>query len=280
MTLVLSLTVPGGAAAHGGPTGAEGVAGAGHHGGAGALAAKAATAVRLRECFLTAAFVPRPADALQSVFGDPLDLSVTFYGSDPLLGVWGLACERSRVAGRPAGRVVVSLVGVPTGLTSAGALPLANNFAHRLLRIDTSSRQLAAAARRAGLPARLSSAARYRHTAAGRVPSSGRLVVPDRYAIRVSASAADPTNPHDHANLFEHRAADGRAAALTLSIADAFDRFCLAPGEGCTASVRAPRGSALARLLGGSSAPARAGFDHDKLARVDLRLRGGGEEPS
>jgi hypothetical protein len=111
MTVVLSLTVPGGAAAHGDRPQAEGGQGASHHGGPHAPADQAATPVRLRECFLTAAFVPRPASALRSVFRDPLDVSVTFYGPDPLLGVWGLACQRARVAGKPAGSVVLSLVG-------------------------------------------------------------------------------------------------------------------------------------------------------------------------
>ena len=107
--------------------------------------------MKLRDCFLTAAFVPRPASALRSVFDAPLDLSMTFYGPDPLVGVWGMSCDRARVGGRRAGSLVLSLVGVPVGLTSPEALPLANNFAHRLFRMDTSSARLAAVARRVGL---------------------------------------------------------------------------------------------------------------------------------
>ena len=236
------------------------------------VAAERGTAVRLRDCFLTVAFVPRPQSVLQSVFRDPLEIDATFYGPDPLLGVWGMSCERSRVAGEPAGEVVASLVGVAVGLTDANSAPLANNFAHRLIRIDTTSRKLVRAARRADLPATRSRRARYEHSGGGAVASQGELRVPGKYAVDVSASSLDPTNPHDHANLFEPHS--GRTAALSLSIANAFDRFCFPPNADCSASVRAPRGSMLAGLLGGRSAPVRAAFDHDKLARVKLQLSG------
>jgi hypothetical protein len=237
LTLVLALSAAAPAAAHGGPE---------------AHAAKpAGTPVKLRDCFLTAAFAPRPAA--------PLDFGMPVYGPEPLVGVWALACDRSRVAGRPAGALVLSLVGVPVGLTSPGAVPLANNFAHRLLRIDTSSRRLAAVARRAGLPAHHARSAYYR---------PGRLVVPGQQVMGVRASQPDPTNPHDHANLFEH----GGAAQLSMTIEDARDRFCLTPGQGCAASLWAARGSALARTLGATSAPVRAAFDHDRIPRVDLVL--------
>jgi hypothetical protein len=220
------------------------------HGGH-ASAAIEGTPVELRGCYLTAAFAPRPAT--------PLDFGMPFYGPDPLVGVWALACDRSRVAGRRAGALVVSLVGVPVGLTSPGAAPLANNFAHRLLRIDTSSRRLAAATRKAGLPATLVRSARYR---------GGRLVVPGEHTVAVRASLPDPTNPHDHANLFEHRG----GGQIAMTIEDASDRFCLTPGQGCSASLRARRGSTIAKLLDARSVPVRAAFDHDKLPRVDLVL--------
>jgi hypothetical protein len=245
VTLALALAVATSVAAHGG-TASSGLAGG--------------TAVKLRDCHLTAAFAPRPASALD--FGAP------FYGPDPLVGVWAMACDHSRVAGQPAGRLVLSLVGVPVGLTAPGALPLANNFAHRLLQLDTTSRPLAKAARRAGLPARIAPASRYRHSPPGVVPSRGRLVVPGSHTVAVGASQPDPTNPHDHANLFEHRS----GAALALTIEDAFDRFCLSPGETCSASLQVARNSALGRLLDRRSAPVRAAFDHDRLARVDIVL--------
>jgi len=259
---VASLAIPAVAAGHGDPAGRPSAVG------------KGGAAVQLRGCFLTAAFMPRPPSALQPVLDKPLDLTTTFYGPDPLLGVWGMSCDGSRVGGQRAGKLVLALVGVPVGLTSAGAVPLANNFAHRLIRIDTSSRRVAVAARRAGLPATYAGRMRYRHARPGILPLRGLLSVPGGYALDVRASLADPTNPHDHANLFEHRA-QGRTATLTLSIQDAFDRFCLEPNETCSGSVRAPAGSVLARLLGGRSAGARAAFDHDKLDRADIRLRGG-----
>jgi hypothetical protein len=210
------------------------------------------TPVKLRDCFLTAAFAPRPAA--------PLDFGMPVYGSEPLVGVWALGCERSRVAGRAGGRLVLSLVGVPVGLTSPGAVPLANNFAHRLLRFDTTSRRLAVAARRAGLPAHVARSAYYR---------PGRLVVPGQQVVAVRATLPDPTNPHDHANLFERR-----GAQMSLTIEDAHDRFCLTPGQGCAASMWIARGSALARALGATTAPVRAAFDHDRIDRVDLVLGG------
>jgi hypothetical protein len=232
--LAVALATAGPASAHGGH--AAGLTG---------------TPVKLRDCFLTAAFAPRPAA--------PLDFGMPFYGPDPLVGVWALACDRSRVADEPSGALVLSLSGVPVGLTSPDAVPLANNFAHRLLRVDTTSRRLVRAARRAGLPAQLARAARYR---------GGRLVVPGQHTIAVKATLPDPTNPHDHANLFEHR----RGGVLSMTIENAHDRFCLTPGEGCSARLEAKRGSTLARLLGTRSAPVRAGFDHDRIPRVDLVL--------
>jgi hypothetical protein len=269
--LIASLAVAGPAAAHGGGSAVR-------HGSEPAprAAAGAGQAVKLRGCFFTAVFVPRPASALQPVVERPLDLSLTFYGPDPLLAIWGLDCGRARVADKRVGRVITSLVAVPVALTSAGALPLANNFAHELARIDTSSRILARALRRVGLPGKLARAARYRHSPAGVVPSSGRLTVPGRYEIAVSASDLDPTNPHDHLNSFQHQDDEGRVSSLILTSQDAIDRFCFPASGSCSASVSAPRGSELGRLLGGESAPVRVGFDHEPVARIDLALRGEG----
>lgn len=263
---VWALAVAAPAAAHGGPAGDQ------PHSRADATAGGGPD-VRMRGCFMTVALVPRPASVLRPIFERPLDLSQTFYGPEPLLGIWGLDCEGARVAGRRAGRVVAAFVGVPVGLTAAGAPPLANNFAHAAVRVDTSSPVLVQALRRAGLPGRLTRSARYRHSPRGVVPSTGRLAVPGQYEIAVSATDLDPTNPHDHVNHFEHRRDPGRLARLSLRSKDAVDRFCFPASGGCTASVRAPRGSALRRLLGGRSAPVLVGFDHDKLPHVDLDLR-------
>jgi hypothetical protein len=231
------------------------------------------TAVALRECHLTAVFVPRPAAVLRPVFERPLDLSRTFYGSDPLLGVWALACERGRVDGRRVGRIRTALVGVPHDLTTPGAPPLANHFAHALVRLDTTSPPLAAAARRAGIPARVARGIAYRHSAVGKVPFAGRMWVPGGFRLAVRASELDPTNPHDHANRFDHRGAGRRAGSLGMAIQDAVDRFCF-PGSGpCGASIKAPRRSALARLLGRRPVPVRAGFDHERVPRIDLLLK-------
>ena len=106
--------------------------------------------VTLRRCWLSAAFLPTSAKTLQNAFGSPPMLTQTFYGPEPLVGIWGLACDRARVDDRRINQVIFSLVGAPTGLTANGASPLANNFAHSLLRADTNSRALGKALRRAG----------------------------------------------------------------------------------------------------------------------------------
>ena len=241
------------------------------HGGAhSALPQSGHAAVKLRACWMTVAYVPRPADALKRVFPRLPDLAQTFYGPDPLLGIWAVSCARSRVAGRRVGPVVVSLVGVPVALTSPGAPPLANFLAHALIRVDTTSRVLAAHLRRAGLPGRLRGAMRYRHSRPGLVPSSAALGIPGAYRLEVSASTPDPTNPHEHSNRFTYRGRNGRIGQLGLATAAAFDRFCFPAAGGCSAHLAAPPGSALADVLGGTSAEARVGFDHAKLARLDL----------
>jgi hypothetical protein len=246
---------------------------AGAHGGAhSALPHSAHAAVKLRGCWMTVAYVPRPADALRRAFPRLPDLAQTFYGPDPLLGVWAVSCARGRVAGRRVGRIVLSLIGVPVALSAPGAPPLANFLAHALTRADTDSRVLAAAMRRAGLPGRLGRAMGYRHSRPGVVPSSGALDVPGAYRLEVSASAPDPTNPHRHSNGFTYRGRRGQVDRLGLATATAFDRFCFPTAGGCNATVAAPPGSALAEVLGGTSTQARVGFDHAKLARLDVSL--------
>ena len=101
-------------------------------------------------------------------------------------------------------------------------------------------------------------------------------MVPGGYAVNVRASDLDPTNPHDHANRFEHLGEKRRTGTMSLAIQNALDRFCFPESGACTASVKAERGSLVARLIGGRSAPVRAGFDHAKLPRVTLVLRRAG----
>ena len=261
LAATLSLAAAGRALAHGGAHAAI-PAGAAHGD------------VALRDCWMTAALVPRPADTVEESFRAPLDLTQTFYGTDPLVGIWGIACDRARVADERVERVIVSLVGVPIGLTAAGVPPLANNFAHALLRVDTDSRPLAKALRRAGLPARFASDARFRHSSPQAVPSTGELVVPGKYRIEVAAEDIDPTNPHDHVNEFGYLGRDGRTATLGLLTEGAFDRFCFPALGNCAASVRAHRRSPLRDLLGDGSAPVTGGFDHTKIDRIDLPVDG------
>jgi len=227
--------------------------------------------VRLRGCLLTVALVPVSAETLERTFREPLALTQTFYGPDPLAGVWGLACDRARVEGERIDAVILSLVGAPTGLTADGALPLANNFAHALLRADTDSPELARALRRAGLPGRHSDG-RYRHSDPAAALSTGELVFPGKYRIEVAASELDPTNPHDHVNSFSSLGRDGRRGAMGLFVDDAFDRFCLPSTATCNVFVRAHRRSPVRELFGDGSAVARIGFDHAEIPRVDLAL--------
>jgi hypothetical protein len=228
--------------------------------------------VKLRECWLSVAMTPSSPAALEAAFGSPLDLTQTFYGPDPLVGIWGMDCDRARVDDRRIDRVILSLVGAPTGLTIDGAAPLANNFAHALLRADTDSRALAKTLRRQGLPGRFAGDARYRHSTPELVPSVGGLVVPGLYRLDVSATALDPTNPHDHVNSFDLVRPDGRPESIGLFTDDAFDRFCFPSTGDCEAFVRAHRRSPLRELLGDGSAAPRVGFDHVRIERVSLRL--------
>ena len=243
-----------------------------HDGAHATLPQSAHASVKLRDCWMTVAYVPRPAGALETVFPRLPDLTQTFYGPDPLLGVWAVSCDRGRVAGTRTGPVILSLVGVPVALTAPAAPPLANFFAHALIGADTNSRALAAALRRAGLPGRLRRAMRYRHSRSGTLPSRGVLGIPGAYRLEVSATLADPTNPHQHSNRFAYRSRSGRMVQLGLAAANAFDRFCLPEAGDCSASVAALPGSGLANALGGTSAQARVGFDHSRLARIDVTL--------
>ena len=244
------------------------------HGGSHATLAPQATRgdVKLHGCWLSAALMPVSTETLQNAFGPSLVLTQTFYGPEPLVGIWGLACDRARIEDRRIDRVILSLVGAPTGLTAEGAAPLANNFAHALLRADTNSRALARAFRHAGLPGRLARDARYTHSSPEAVPSTGELVVPGTYRVEVSASALDPTNPHDHVNSFSSVGQDGRVAVMALFTDDAYDRFCFPSPGGCNVFVRAHRRSPVRGLLGDGSAVARAGFDHAEIKRIELVL--------
>lgn len=255
---VLTAAAP--AAAHGGP----------HPRAAADAAVRPADALTLRGCLMTVALVPRPASALRRALPSPPDLTRTFYGPDPLLAAWGLSCRGARVGGLSVGNVVLSALAVPTALTDPRAVPLANNFAHRLVRIDSGSRALAVALRHRGLPARVARGARYVHSPQETVPATADLVVPGQYRLRANATTLD--QPHDHLNRFEHRDRDGRVTVLKLQTTGALDRFCFPAAGGCSASISATPGSTVARLLGGRSAPVRAAFDHRRIARIDLAL--------
>lgn len=254
--LLATLAAAGPAAAHGGHDSSAATAGP--------------AAVKFRGCWMSVAYVPRPAEALREAFRRPPDLIQTFYGPDPLLGFWAVSCKGARVGAKPVGPITLSAVGVPVGLTVFGAPALANFFSHSLLRVDTNSQPLAAALRHRRLPVHLARRARYLHSPPGALPSAGSLTVPGRYGLRVSAHQPDPTNPHDHDNRFVWGARNGLQATLGLSTADASDRFCFPAAGDCTATVNAPPGSSMASLLGGRTVTARVGFDHERVPRIQL----------
>jgi hypothetical protein len=231
-----------------------------------------AAAVKLRSCWLTVSYVPRPAAVLRRAFRVPPDMSQTFYGDEPLLGVWALSCQGAQVSRRSVGPVVMTLVAVPVGVRREGDPPLANFLRHALIGTDSDSPRLTAALRRADLPAGLVEEARYRHSPPGALPSIGDLGIPGAYGVRVRATDADPTNPHDHRNDFVYQPRRDRQLRLRLSTDDALDRFCFPESGECAASIRAARRTAFSRLLGGTFADARVGFDHARLSRIDLFL--------
>jgi hypothetical protein len=218
--------------------------------------------ISLRGCLMTVALVPRPADDLRAALPSPPDLTQTFYGGDPLVSLWGLRCRRADVAGVRARRVALSLVAVPTRLTDPKGVPLANNFTHRLARMDTSSRTLALKLRRHAVPA---------HLAPAMGGGSGEVRVPGQYRMRAAAELLD--NPHDHVNRFELPRPGGRTTSIGLETQGAVDRFCFPSPGGCAASVRVTPRSAVARLLGSTAPPVKAVFDHRRITRLDLPIR-------
>ena len=163
------------------------------------------------------------------------------------------------------------VMAAPRGLTRADAPPLANFFDHALLRVDTSSRRLVRQLERNGVAAAHALAARYRHAASAE-ESSGTLELPGRYALRVRAGTLDPTNPHDHLNRFAHGAPDGAGGTIDLRTTGAADRFCFVGTGACSVSVSG-RSPAMRRVLGDGSAPARVGFDHERIGQLDLLVR-------
>ena len=57
--------------------------------------------VNLRGCWLTVALIPASAEALENAFQEPLVLTQTFYGPDPLVGIWSSTASvpESRTSG-------------------------------------------------------------------------------------------------------------------------------------------------------------------------------------
>jgi hypothetical protein len=223
---------------------------------------------------MTVMFVPRPEKVLEKALDSSVDLSARFYGQqDPLLTTWTLRCKQARTARREIRRPILSLVAAASGLTDPAAIPLANNFAHAVIAVDTNRRRLAVRLRRAGFPAQRSRL-RYEHSRPEEVPFSAAFEVPGSYGLGVTASTLDLV--HDHDNSFEYRGPGGRRASLRMLIEDAIDRFCFVSSEGgCDAALRTPPRSPLRQPFGGPTAPVLLGLDHARIPEVDLRLRRG-----
>jgi hypothetical protein len=235
------------------------------------IAAPATAKLELRGCWMTVMFVPRPQEVLERALPSRVDLSARFYGRpDPLLTTWTLRCKQARTARKRIRKPILSLVAAATGLTDPAAVPLANNFAHALVAVDTNRRELARRLRRGGLPARWSRL-RYVHSRAGAVPFRARFAAPGSYRLDVAASTLDVV--HDHDNTFEYRPARGRPGLMRLLIEDAVDRFCFVSADGgCEARLATPERSGLGRTFGGPSAPVFLGLDHARIPRVEIGL--------
>ena len=189
----------------------------------------------------------------------------TFYGADPLVSLWGLSCDGARVDGKRTGPVVLSLVAVPTGLTDPRAVPLANNFAHRLVRIDSEL----ADARARPAPARRCPP----NWRGARAAHSGRVVVPGQYDLTRARRRARPA-PRPRQPLRAPRRAAAARACARASDGRRRRPLLLPRRRRLLGLARAPR---RARRSRGCSAalrrPVLAAFDHRRIARLDLPLR-------
>ena len=166
---------------------------AAHHGGvpAGDAAAGPGTKVSLRGCFLTAALVPRKAAALQPFFRRPVDLSMTFYGPDPLLAIWAISCDGARVAGKPAGTCRRLARERADRADQRRRAPAREQLRQRHRARGHHVAAVRAGLREGGLPARVTEGP-YSHSPAAAVPSRGRLAVRNGYTVTVGRATSTP----------------------------------------------------------------------------------------
>lgn len=235
--------------------------------------AKTSSKLKLRNCWMTVMFVPRPEEVLESALPWQVDLSRRFYGlSEALLTSWSLSCDKAKARRKKIGNPIMSLVAAPFGLVDEQGVPLASNFAHAVFAVDTNKRKLSKLLRRGGFPAKTDKL-RYEHSEAGAVPFTASLDVPDKYQLGVEASTLDVV--HNHSDTFEYQPPKGKRARLQLEIRNAVDRFCVVASGDCSAALSSPAGSRLGQVFGGPSAGVVLGLDHALLPKVKLTLTRG-----
>ncbi|HSJ17679.1 MAG TPA: hypothetical protein VK920_06270 [Solirubrobacterales bacterium] len=250
--------------------GAHGVADTGSSSQPSAAAAKAGSKLKLRNCWMTVMFVPRPQEVLESALPWQVDLSRSFYGlSESLLTSWSLSCDKAKAMRKKIGKPIMSFAAAPFGVVDEQGVPLASNFAHAVVAVDTNKRKLSKLLRRGGFPAKTGKL-RYEHSDPGAVPFTASLDVPDKYQLGVEASTLDVV--HNHNDTFEYQPPKGKRARMQLEVRNAVDRFCFVAGGDCTAALSTPGGSPLGEAFGGPSAGVFLGLDHALLPKVKLIL--------
>jgi hypothetical protein len=186
------------------------------------------------------------------VDGDPDAL-----GEGALLGVWNLACDRTAVGRARPTPARLSLAGVSIAPRPADVVAdpfkqtgAANVASFYLFKVQTSSRRLASALARRGLPAKRVRRFAYRSTAA-----HDTATVTSRstgYKLTVNAQFDDVVfGPHDHDNQFWYRT--GRSAVdLRLRLHDARDSDCVFRGAdlGCQGTIKTRSQNRMAAFLG------------------------------
>ena len=213
-------------------------------------------AARLSGCAMTVNVFTVPTPGARRLVPKRYRLSSELRTGKTAVDFWVLDCEHVRVDGGVPGPATVNLVSavVSDPLVARPRQRVAPAaYDHYVLWADVDRPALAAALRRAGLPAVFVPGLRR----GGVDPQMTEA--PDRYRLAMPISTV-LDKPHDHGNSWWRDDASGRTARLELRVRQANDHLC--SESDCLATVTAPLGSALADLLGVTKLRARASFDH------------------